>query len=126
MKTIINIIASAALVIAPVSAMASAGWAFDNPNVPEVTQGSASAQKGSSGAGWAFNNPNVEDACGCGESVTIAPAAASSDFRKIWFILAIYPVVYCCEINSAGFAVASFETDRRDRMFQICDRILVN
>ena len=59
MKTIINIIASAALVIAPISAMASAGWAFDNPNVPEATQGSASAQKGSTGAGWAFNNPNV-------------------------------------------------------------------
>ena len=61
MKTIINIIASAALVIAPISAMASAGWAFDNPNVPEVTQGSASAQKGSSGAGWAFDNPNVSE-----------------------------------------------------------------
>ena len=61
MKTIINIIASAALVIAPISAMASAGWAFDNPNVTEVTKGSASAQKGSYDAGWAFNNPNVSE-----------------------------------------------------------------
>lgn len=65
MKTIINIIASAGLVIAPFSAMASAGWAFDNSNVSEVRQGAGYAknshdkQKGGSGAGWAFNNPNV-------------------------------------------------------------------
>ena len=67
MKTIINIIASAGLVLAPISAMASAGWAFDNPNVPEVSQGAGSGgshshkQKGGSGAGWAFDNPNVSE-----------------------------------------------------------------
>ncbi len=27
---------------------------------------------------FVFNNPNQTDACGCGESVTIVPAAASS------------------------------------------------
>lgn len=27
-------------------------------------------------SGFKFNNPNVTDACGCGESVTIAPAQA--------------------------------------------------
>ena len=27
-------------------------------------------------SGFKFNNPNVTDACGCGESVTIVPAAA--------------------------------------------------
>ena len=27
-------------------------------------------------SGFTFNNPNQTDACGCGESVTIIPAAA--------------------------------------------------
>ena len=27
-------------------------------------------------SGFVFNNPNQTDACGCGESVTIVPAAA--------------------------------------------------
>ena len=64
MKTIINIIASAGLVLAPISAMASAGWAFDNPNVSEVRKGGGSGEnnyymhKDSSGAGWAFDHPH--------------------------------------------------------------------
>ena len=33
-------------------------------------------------SGFTFNNPNQTDACGCGESVTIVPAAAPETLRK--------------------------------------------
>ena len=33
-------------------------------------------------SGFTFNNPNQTDACGCGESVTIVPAAAPDSLRK--------------------------------------------
>jgi iron-sulfur cluster assembly protein len=33
-------------------------------------------------SGFVFNNPNVTDACGCGESVAIAPAQDFSDSQQ--------------------------------------------
>lgn len=33
-------------------------------------------------SGFTFNNPNQTDACGCGESVTIVPAAAPETLPK--------------------------------------------
>jgi len=32
-------------------------------------------------SGFVFNNPNQTDACGCGESVTLTPAAPVTEQR---------------------------------------------
>ncbi|NBR78911.1 MAG: iron-sulfur cluster assembly accessory protein [Alphaproteobacteria bacterium] len=38
-------------------------------------------EEGLLSSGFTFNNPNQTDACGCGESVTIIPAAAPPGYK---------------------------------------------
>ncbi|MGB0341890.1 MAG: HesB/IscA family protein [Parvibaculales bacterium] len=40
-------------------------------------------EEGLLSSGFTFNNPNQTDACGCGESVTIIPAAAPPGYKPV-------------------------------------------
>ena len=40
-------------------------------------------EEGLMSSGFTFNNPNQTDACGCGESVTIIPAAAPPGYKPV-------------------------------------------
>lgn len=63
-QKMINLIAATGLILGPVGAIASPGWAFDHPNVPVVERGTGSSENLSHhfddehGAGWAFDHPN--------------------------------------------------------------------